>query len=151
MAERDTPYGAYNFIVELNDGSQSGTALGGFSDVSGLGTEITMMEYRQGNDKENRVRKQPGLNKASDVTCKRGMMGAKNFAEWINITRRDPTFKRNVSITLNDEQGNPVVRWNLINARPMKWTGPTLAAKGGSDVAMEELVIAAEGFEFAFD
>jgi hypothetical protein len=30
----------------------------------------------------------------------------------------------------------------------MKWTGPTLAAKGGSDVAMEELVIAAEGFEF---
>jgi hypothetical protein len=29
----------------------------------------------------------------------------------------------------------------------MKWTGPTLAAKGGSDVAMEEIVIAAEGVE----
>lgn len=149
MPQRDTPYGAYNFLVELNDGSTSTSALGGFSDVSGIGTEITLMEYRQGNDKENRVRKIPGLHKASDVTLKRGIMGATNFYEWINTTRRDPTFKRNVSITLNDEQGNPVLRWNLINARPMKWTGPTLAGKGGSDVAMEELVVAAEGFEFA--
>lgn len=149
MPTRDTPYGAYNFLVELNDGSSSSSALGGFSDVSGIGTEITLMEYRQGNDKENRVRKIPGLHKASDVTLKRGIMGMTNFFEWISTTRRDPTFKRNVSITLNDEQGNPVLRWNLINARPMKWTGPTLAGKGGSDVAMEELVVAAEGFELA--
>jgi len=148
MAVRDTPYGAYNFIVELNDGSASDRAIGGFSDVSGIGTELNMMEYRQGNDRENRVRKIPGLHKVSDVTLKRGIMGTTNFYEWINVTRRDPTFRRNVSITLNDEQGNPVLRWNLINARPMKWTGPTLAGKGGSDVAMEELVVAAEGFEF---
>jgi len=149
MATRDTPYGAYNFIVELNDGSASDRAIGGFSDVSGIGTEITLMEYRPGNDRENRVRKIPGLHKASDVTLKRGIMGATNFYDWISVTRRDPTVTRNVSITLNDEQGNPVLRWNLINARPMKWTGPTLAGKGGSDVAMEELVVAAEGFEFA--
>jgi phage tail-like protein len=149
MAVRDTPYGAYNFIVELNDGSPSDRAIGGFSDVSGIGTEITLMEYRQGNDKENRVRKIPGLHKAADITLKRGIMGLTNFYEWINRIRRDPTFQRNVSITLNDEQGNPMLRWNLINARPMKWTGPTLAGKGGSDVAMEELVISSEGFEFA--
>jgi len=149
MAVRDTPYGAYNFIVELNDGSPSDRAIGGFSDVSGIGTEITLMEYRQGNDKENRVRKIPGLHKAADITLKRGIMGLTNFYEWINLIRRDPTFQRNVSITLNDEQGNPMLRWNLINARPMKWTGPTLAGKGGSDVAMEELVISSEGFEFA--
>jgi len=149
MAVRDTPYGAYNFVVELNDGSPSDRAIGGFSDVSGIGTEITLMEYRQGNDKENRVRKIPGLHKAGDVTLKRGIMGVTNFYEWINTVRRDPTFQRNVSITLHDEQGHPVLRWNLIKARPMKWTGPTLAGKGGSDVAMEELVIAAEGFEFA--
>jgi phage tail-like protein len=148
MAVRDTPYGAYNFIVELNDGSPSDRAIGGFSDVSGIGTEITLMEYRQGNEKENRVRKIPGLHKAADVTLKRGIMGTRNFYDWINLTRRDPALTRNVSITLNDEQGNPVLRWNLINARPMKWTGPTLAGKGGSDVAMEELVVAAEGFEF---
>ena len=75
-------------------------------------------------------------------------MGQTNFWDWIRMTRADPTHKRMVNITIQDEQHNPVLKWKLINARPMKWTGPTLAAKGGSDVAMEELVIAAEGFEF---
>ncbi len=148
MATRDTPYGAYNFIVELNDGTQADSVLGGFSDVSGISAEIALMEYRQGNDKENRVRKIPALQKTGDVTLKRGIMGVTNFYDWINQVRTDPTLMRDVYITLNDEQGNGILRWHLVNARPMKWTGPTLAGKGGSDVAMEELVIASEGFEF---
>ncbi len=148
MATRDTPYGAYNFLVDFNDGLPADSALGGFSDVSGLGTEITLMEYRQGNDRENRVRKVPGLHKAADTTFKRGIMGAENFWRWIEETRRSPDTARSLTITLNDEQATPVMRWRLIRARPMKWTGPTLAAKGGSDVAMEELVVASEGFEF---
>jgi phage tail-like protein len=145
---RDTPFSAYNFLVELGDDLASTSALGGFSDVSGLGTEITLMEYRQGNDRENRVRKIPGLHKSGDVTFKRGVMGLKNFWAWVQATRTSPNTARTISITLNDEQGNPVMRWKLINARPLKWTGPTLAGKGGSDVAMEELVVASEGFEF---
>jgi hypothetical protein len=56
---RDTPYGAYNFLVDFGGGEAPTSAQGGFSDVSGLGTEITLMEYRQGNDLENRVRKIP--------------------------------------------------------------------------------------------
>ncbi|HEX5182416.1 MAG TPA: phage tail protein [Allosphingosinicella sp.] len=145
---RDTPYGAYNFIVEFDGNDPATSALGGFSDVSGIGTEITMMEYRRGNDRENHVEKIPGLHKCGDVTLKRGVMGQTNFWDWVNITRTDPTYTRSVFITLQDEQHNPVLKWQLQNARPMKWTGPTLAAKGGSDVAMEELVIAAEGFQF---
>ena len=145
---RDTPYGAFNYVVELNDGSDSASPVGGFTDVSGLGTEITLMEYRQGNDKENRVRKIPGLHKASDVTFKRGVMGLKTFWTWVQATRTSPFTQRNVQVTLNDEQGAPVMKWKLINARPLKWTGPTLAGKGGSDVALEELVVASEGFEF---
>jgi phage tail-like protein len=74
-------------------------------------------------------------------------MGLKSFWDWINIVRRDPEHKRTVNIVLQDEQHNPVLAWKLVNARPMKWTGPTLAAKGGSDAAMEELVMAVEGIE----
>ena len=147
MATRDTPYGAYNFLVELSDGSTSTDPIGGFSDVSGIGTEITLMEYRQGNYKENHVSKVPGLYKASDVTLKRGIMGLTNFWDWVKATRTNPQLTRSIYITLNDEVGTPVMKWWLVNARPMKWTGPTLAGKGGSDVAMEELVISAEGFE----
>ena len=144
---RDTPYGAYNFLVDFGGGESPTSAQGGFSDVSGLGTEITLMEYRQGNDLENRVSKIPALHKAGDVTLKRGVMGLKSFWDWINIVRRDPEHKRMVNIVLQDEQHNPVLAWKLINARPMKWTGPTLAAKGASDVAVEEVVVAAEGIE----
>lgn len=147
MPTRDTPFGAYNFQVEFDGNEDAASALGGFSDVSGLGSEITLMDYRQGNDRENRVRKIPALHKASDVTLKRGIMGLTNFWQWVAVTRTDPTHKRNVSITLKDEVGNPVLKWRLINARPMKWTGPTLAAKGASDVAMEELVLSSEGVE----
>jgi phage tail-like protein len=147
MPTRDTPFGAYNFQVEFDGNEDAGSALGGFSDVSGLGTEITLMDYRQGNDRENRVRKVPALYKSSDVTLKRGIMGLANFWQWVSVTRTDPTHKRNVSITLKDEVGNPILKWRLINARPMKWTGPTLAAKGGSEVAMEELVLVSEGVE----
>ena len=144
MPTRDTPFGAYNFIVEFDGNDPATSALGGFSDVSGIGTEITLMEYRQGNAKENRVRKIPAMHKSGDVTLKRGIMGQVNFFQWINITRIDPTHKRNVNITLQDEQRNAVLKWQLVNARPMKWTGPTLAGKGGSDVAMEELVLSSE-------
>src|SRR6478609_2547979 len=144
MPTRETPFGAYNFLVEVDGNEASNSALGGFSDVSGLGAEITLMEYRQGNDKENRVRKIPALHKSNDVTLKRGIMGQTNFWDWVNETRTNPTVTRTVLITLQDEQRNPVMKWLLRNARPMKWTGPTLAAKGGSDVAMEELVIASE-------
>ena len=147
MPTRDTPFGAYNFLVDFGGNEASDSALGGFSDVSGLGAEITLMEYRQGNDKENRVRKIPALHKASDVTLKRGIMGLTDFWQWVSVTRVDPTHKRTVRISLQDEVGNLVMTWVLVNARPMKWTGPTLAAKGASDVAMEELVLSSEGIE----
>jgi phage tail-like protein len=144
---RDTPYAAYNFLVDFGGSEAPSSAQGGFSDVSGLGTEITLMEYRQGNDLENQVRKVPGLHKAGDVTLKRGIMGTRSFWDWIMIVRTDPQHRRTVSITLQDEQHQPIMTWKLKNARPSKWTGPTFAAKGGSDVAMEELVIASEGLE----
>lgn len=147
MPTRDTPYGAYNFIVEFDGNDAPTTPFGGFSDVTGLGTEVTMMEYRQGNDKANHVRKIPAFDKPQDVTLKRGIMGKTNFLEWVNVVRVDPTHRRSVMITLQDEQRNAVLKWQLINARPLKWTGPTFTGKGGADVAMEELVLTAEGFE----
>jgi len=147
MAPRPTPYGPYNFLVEFGDGDSS-SPLGGFSDVTGLGTEVAMADYRNGNDKENRVRKVSLMYKVNETTLRRGFMAVTNFSRWITQTRRNPNLQRNILITLNDEQGNPVMRWKLINARPMKWTGPTLAAKGGSDVAMEELVLVSEGLDF---
>jgi phage tail-like protein len=141
---RKVPYGAFNFLVNF-DGAE---AFGGFSDVSGLGSEITVAEYRYGNDAENHVRKIPGVHKVGDVTLKRGIISSKSLWDWVKETRTTGVnAQKNVSITLLDEARNPVQVWLLRNAIPLKYTGPTLAAKGGGDVAMEELVLASEGLE----
>lgn len=148
MAGRTTPYGAFNFTVNLNGPSGEDTPLGGFSDVSGLGIEITMAEYRNGNEKENHVRKVAGIHKVTDITLKRGIVNSKDLWDWLKETqRKGPDAQRTVSITLLDEAGDSVESWTLRNVVPMKWTGPTLAAKGGGDVAMEELVLSAEGMD----
>ena len=143
---RTTPYAAFNFIVTVG----TGEAFGGFSDVSGLQTEITVAEYRTGNEKLNHARKVQGIHKVGDVTLKRGIVNSADLWSWIQDTRiKGPDAKKEVSITLRDEAGKNVQTWNLHSVIPLKYTGPTLAAKGGGDVAMEELVLSSEGLDLA--
>jgi phage tail-like protein len=142
---RETPYGAFNFLVKFNGNEE----FGGFSDVSGLGTEFNIAEYRTGNYRENHVRKIPGTHKVSDITLKRGIVDPKKLLEWVKEVRTaSVNAKRTISITLQDENHKDVYTWTLREVVPMKYTGPTFAAKGGGDVAMEELVLSAEALDF---
>jgi phage tail-like protein len=147
---RDNPYGAFNYIVSLGGAQGDGTSgvVGGFSDVSGLGVEINYSEYRNGNDRVSTVRKIPNTYKQDDVTLKRGLIGSTDLFEWLKGVRDGVADPRQVSITLLDEARNPVATWRLRNAQPKKWTGPTLAAKGGGEVAMEEISLVHEGIEY---
>lgn len=143
---RDLPYGAFNFTVSLGGASPTG----GFSDVSGLGTEFLIAEYRNGNDPSNHVRKVVGLHKVADVTLKRGVMSRRDLWDWIDEVRvKGSLAQRDVTITLQDESHNPTYTWTLRKAAPMKWTGPTLAAKAHGDVALEELTLSCEGLELS--
>ena len=146
---RETPYGAFNFLVNLNSaGVAPDSILGGFSDVSGLGTEMKIAEYRNGNEKENHVRKVPGTHTVADVTLKRGIVNSKDLWTWIQDVRvKGPGAKREVVITLRDESGKDVQSWKLSGVVPRKYTGPNMVAKGGGDVSMEELSLSAEGLE----
>jgi phage tail-like protein len=144
--ERDNPYGAFNFRVTVDRfGDPNGTPAG-FQEISGLGMEVAIAEYRNGNEAENYVRKMYGMPKASDVTLKRGVIGQMAFFEWIKeIADGDQAARRTVTIELMDEaHAGPVMTWTLYSAWPMKYTPPTLNAKGGTDVAIEELVLACE-------
>lgn len=149
--KRDNPYGAFNYLVSIGgqtgDGSP-GNVVGGFSDVSGLGVEITYAEYRNGNEPVNTARKVPNTHKQDDVTLKRGLMGSDDLFQWLKGVRDGIPEPRPVTITLMDEARRPVAAWRIRNAQPKKWSGPTLAAKGGGDVAMEELHLVHEGIEY---
>ena len=91
------------------------------------------------------------MHKTGDVTLKRGVIGAGNIYEWLEEVRGGNVMsKRDVTIKLKNEDPTSsaaVVTWKLRGAMPIKWTGPTLTAKGGSDVAMEELVLSVEHIE----
>lgn len=145
MADRTTPFPAFNFTVSFNGAEE----FGGFSDVSGIMTELTVAEYRNGNDPENHVQKVQSMTKTGDVTLKRGIIDSTTVWRWIEDSRvLGPAAKRTVVISLLDERRNPVQKWTLRGVIPLKWTGPTLAGKGGGEVAMEELVLSCEALNF---
>lgn len=148
MADRTAPYPAYNFLVDWKGPNGPDKPLGGFSDVSGLSTDIHVSEYRDGNEPEPHVRKIPGAHKVGDVTLKRGLVNSKDFWDWITQTRKfGVEAKKEVVITLLDEATRPVQKFKLRGVIPLKYTGPTLSGKGAGDVAMEEIVLSVEGFE----
>ena len=110
--------------------------------------EVTVSEYRAGNHKENSVMKITGMNKSTDVTMKRGVIGSLNLYQWLNDIRNgDQGALRTVTISLQSEDHTSVVAtWKLMRARIIKHTSGPLNAKG-TDVAMEELVLAYERLE----
>jgi phage tail-like protein len=146
---RDDPYGQFNFLVDIGTGAVEGPHAG-FQECSGLGTEVTIVEYRNGNDRQNAVRKLPGLFKSSDVTLKRGIIGALDLYQWLDDVRNgDVGAVRTVLIQLQNEDRSAVVlSWKLTRARIIKHTSGPLNAKG-TDVAMEEIVLSHERLDLA--
>lgn len=146
---RERPYVQFNFLVDLGTGSTDG-AEAGFQECSALGMEVTVSEYRNGNEKENSVRKITGMNKSADVTLKRGVIGSLNLYSWLNEIRNgNQNAYRTVVIQLQNEDHTAVVQeWKLLRARIIKYNCGPLNAKG-TDVAMEEMVLAYERLEMA--
>ena len=144
---RERPYVQFNFLVDLGTGNTNGPEAG-FQEVSGIGMEVTVSEYRTGNHKENSVMKITGINKSTDVTMKRGVIGSLNLYQWLNDIRNgNQNALRTVTIQLQSEDhANVVATWKLMRARIIKHTSGPLNAKG-TDVAMEELVLAYERLE----
>jgi phage tail-like protein len=145
---RDRPYSQFNFRVKIDKDNGEGVNAG-FQEVSGLGTEIHVAEYRAGNFKDNSPMKVNGSYKVPDLTMKRGVIGElATLHEWMKSLRDGKAdVLRTVTVELLSEDRTSVVQsWTLTNARPIKYTGPALTGKG-TDVAIEELVLACEHIE----
>jgi len=132
------PFANYNFKLEI-DGIQSG----GFSECTGLNQENTPIEYREGTE-DITVRKLPGLMKYSNITLKRGIVANRDLMDWLKFVQDGDILRKNVSIVLKDELKRDVVRYNLREAWPSKWTGADMKANA-NEVAVESLEIVHEG------
>lgn len=141
---RERPYVQFNFLVDFGNGVTEGPAAG-FQEISNIGMEVTVAEYRTGNMKENSVQKINGINKATDVTMKRGVIGVLDLYQWLDQIRNgDQGALRTVTVQLQNEDHTQVVQtWRLLRARIIKHVSGPMNAKG-TDVAMEELTLAYE-------
>ena len=123
------PYSQFNFLVDF------GTA---------HGPHAAFQEF-------SNVEKITGVNKATDVTMKRGVVSASSLQDWLDdIRKKHKRARRAVKVTIHDERNRVVQTWTLLGSVIVKHTGPSLNAKG-TDVAIEELVLSCERIEVNSD
>lgn len=134
---------ACRFCIDIN-----GLLVGIFKECTGLGGEIEVETYPIGGVNGADL-KLPGRARYSHVTLKSGVASAVDLWEWFykvamgNVSRRDLSI-----VMLNGKGGSDgeVMRWNLSEAFPVRWTGPNFAA-GDANVAVHSIELAHHGLE----
>ncbi len=138
MAEYPLP--KFHFEIEWG-----GTKIG-FTEVTGLDKQVEVIEYREGQSRSFSKEKQPGLQKYSNITMKRGTFeGKTDFYDWLKeVDMLGKTKRRDITIKLLNEQHAPVFTWKALNAFPIKVQASDLKADG-NEVAIETIEIAHAG------
>lgn len=134
----------FQFVLE-----RDGTVFGSFSEVSGLGSEHEVVEYREGGDDTGVVRKIPGQLKYPEITLKRGITSDLAVWEWRSQVENDFASARSqLTIRMLDPNGHERAVWHLENAWPSKVTGP-MAKSDSNEIGVEEVTIVHEFLERA--
>lgn len=138
-ATRVDPPRSFNFEITIDK-----IATASFSECSGLTADGDAVDYREGTDAQLNVRKLHGLRKYGPITCKRGYRTDLSNWSWFVAIMNGIDDRRNVTITLCDEQQTPLLLFHLENAWINKIEGPIFKA-AGNDVAIESMEIIHEG------
>ena len=138
---RNDPYRGFNFLIEID-----GITRAGFREASGLDSSQDPVEYREGTDPIT-ARKLYGLIKYSNISLKWGITDDADLWKWRKRVMDGEELRKvrkTLSIVLRNEAGKEKIRWNISDAWPTKWTGPSFNATS-NDVAIETLELAHEG------
>ena len=139
LSKPEYPLPKFHFQVEWG-----GTKMG-FSEATGLDVETEVIEYRDGTMPEYGKIKMPGMQKYSNITLKRGTFNGDNeFYDWWYTVKLNTIERRDIIISLLNEEHEPVMTWKVKNAWPVKVQSTDLKADG-SEVAIETLELAHEG------
>lgn len=139
MARVD-PYKNFRFLVEID-----GIVQAGFSECSGFGSNVEVVEYREGGETAT-VRKLPGKTSYPDITLKWGITDSRELYDWHLTAVNGKVQRKNGSIILQDDGGQEKIRWNFFSAWPSKYDGPDFSAKG-NDVSVDTLTVSCERVE----
>jgi phage tail-like protein len=137
------PLPKFHFQVEWG-----GTKIG-FQEVSGLNAEVEKLEYREGSSPEYSKINMPGMVKYTDIVLKRGVFkGDNEFYEWMKLNKLNKAERRDITISLLDEEHAPVVVWKVLNAWPLKIESTDLKGEA-NEVAIETMTLAHERIEIS--
>ncbi|MGH3011631.1 MAG: phage tail protein [Gaiellaceae bacterium] len=136
---RRDPFKNFSFLAEID-----GVAAAAFSSVSGLAAEAEVIEYRELGGLQSI--KLPGRIRYPNVTLRRGLTTSRDLWDWWQTVSDGRPQRRGVLIVLLDDAGQPVLRWSLREAWPVKWELSELDASK-NEVAIETLELAHEGLE----
>lgn len=139
---RTDPYSNSRFLVEID-----GIVQAGFTEASGFGSTVEVVEYREGGDAAT-VRKLPGRVTYPDITLRWGLTDSRELYEWHMTAISGRIERKNGSIILLDSTGQEKVRWNFFGAWPSRWDGADFNARS-NDVAIETLTVTCERLERA--
>jgi phage tail-like protein len=133
------PLPKFHFLVEW-----AGARIG-FTEVTGLTLEVEVIEYREGSSPEYNKTKMPGLHKFSNITLKRGVFSGDNdYYKWFNKVSLNTHERRDLTISLLNENHEPVVVWKVKSAWPLKIQSPDLKSDA-NEVAIETIELVHEG------
>ena len=120
----------------------------GFGELSGLQAQTEVFEYKEGG-LNTHAHKLPGRTTYSNVTLKWGSTDDYTLWDWYHSVITAPAMrdlKKPVSIIQFDGQLSELRRWNLHDAYPIKWVGPSFNSSS-SQVGIETLELAFADFE----
>lgn len=114
-----------------------------FSEVSGLSIEYQTITYRDGLSYRDGAKYMPGLPTPVNITLKKGVVkGDSYLLKWISSIKLNTVEKRDVTVDLLNENGEPIVSWKVIDAFPKKLEAPAFNANS-NEVAIESLELMA--------
>lgn len=152
------PLPAFNFYISLIDESASDFSkalsvasdflLAGFSECTGLESEIQIEDYRAGGQND-RVFRFPSRANYTNISLSRGIGFSEDLYLWHAGFLKGEGKRKNGMIYLANETRVPIKCWTFENGIPVKWSGPALNATS-SGLAIEKLEIAYEKLSLTF-
>lgn len=133
-----------NFHFQVDWG---GTRIG-FTRVEGLTAQTEVTYYREGAEPDYQPCPIPTLTRYDDITLQRGIIAGDNeIHAWFRTVEAMKTERRDITISLLNQEHAPVVTWKVKGAFIRRIDGPILSGTGEhGGIAIERMVLAHEGF-----
>jgi len=143
------PIPAYNYRVEI-----AGESIA-FSNVSGLSLSYESHTYKESHTESGKtgpvVMRMPAQQADVKIILKKGLVRGKSISKlynWIKTVQVNQIEKKDITVHLLDEKGEPLITWNVINAFPTKLDAPSFDATS-NDVAIESMELTADTIQIS--